>query len=133
MNLVTRRGLRFEDVNERQFLDHFASTRSVKRGDYLSTLKNWLAEFPGEQMHIEFFEEIASNPKELLMRVFAHLNVSRDVDWNNFPLTEKVFTGNKSSMPEKFRDILQRMYRDEIELLYKHFGAPVASWRISNA
>lgn len=40
MNLVGRTNRRREDVSDDEFRKHFRSTRSVKRGDYLTTIDN---------------------------------------------------------------------------------------------
>ena len=132
MNLVSLPGRPYGDVKENEFIAHFHSPRSTLRGDYRRCVDNWLDCFPQEQLLIEFFEDIACQPKQLLERVFHHLNVEPPQDWSAFPFNEKVFAGNPRPMPEKFRAILEDMYAEEIGALELRFGKKVSNWRVSN-
>lgn len=131
MGLVARTSRSPEEVKETEFYAHFQSKRSLERGDYLSILDGWLSLFPRDQLYIGFFEEIAHRPQNLLSKVFAHIGVSSDVDWSSFPYDQVVNRGPTIPMPAKYRDFLERMYCQDIEILYQRFGAPVAGWRCS--
>ncbi len=130
MNLVSIPGRAFDEVGKDEFINHFRSPRSVLRGDYQQCVDNWLACFSEDQLLIEFFEDIARQPQQLLERVFDHLHVSRPTDWDLFPLGEKVFAGDTEPMPAEFREILAEMYASEIEALYQRFGEKTSAWRI---
>lgn len=130
MHLVDHPGRRYEDVSEAEFLAHFRGEDSRGKGDYGAILDRWLAEFPGEQLFIGYFEEIDRSPQALLERVLAHLGVSRDVDWSRFPLTEPVNRGPRLPLPERYRAALEELYAPEIERLYQRLGEPVVGWRV---
>lgn len=128
---------KFEGVDESKFYAAFREEYAKKgdyapgltRGNYSAILDNWLSVFPREQLYIGFFEDIANRPKKLLSEVFAHIGVSRDVDWSSFPYKKVINKNPDFPMPEKYRDFLEEKYRQHIEALYKRFGDPVAGWR----
>lgn len=130
MNLVSIPGRAFDEVGRNEFIDHFRSPRSVLRGDYQQCVDNWLDCFSEDQLLIEFFEDIARQPQQLLERVFDHLHVSQPVDWGLFPLNEKVFAGDTEPMPSEFREILADMYAGEMAALHQRFGEKTSAWQI---
>jgi len=128
MNLVRQRNKPFEDIGDAEFFAHFTAARSVKRGDYQTILKKWSGVFPREQIYIGFFEDIAARPQELLSDIFAHLGVSRDVDWDSFPCN-KVFNKNAEiPIPEKYREFLEEMYAPDLVALHDQFGDRASGW-----
>lgn len=129
MNLVKLPNKKFEEVDESEFYAHFKAQRSVQRGDYQTILKNWLHIFPHGHLYIGFFEDILHCPQRLLKDVFRHIGVSSDVDWDTFPYRQIIYKGSDIPLPQKYREFLEEMYCQEIELLHERFGAPVASWR----
>jgi hypothetical protein len=129
MNIVRNPQRNIREVEDSEFFAHFKHSRSVMRGDYLTTLDKWLNQFPPEQMHIGFFEDIVNSPKETLCEIFWYLGVSSDVDWDSFPYNKVVNSNPKIPMPEKYKVFLQDMYRSDIVLLKERFGSRVDSWR----
>jgi len=121
---------KFEEVDESEFYAYFRSERCRKRSDYLTILNNWISVFPREQLYLGFFDDIKNQPQKLLCDIFAHIDVSQDVDWNSFPYKEVINKNPIVPMPEKYRDFLEKMYYRDIEVLHERFGAP-ARWRCS--
>ena len=130
MNLVERPGRDPADVPDSEFLRHFRDPRSVRRGEYLANLERWECFFPAEQIFCGFYESISANGQGLLGKVFRFLGVSAEVDWDRFPHATIVRPGAGVPLPERFRKVLQSLYRDDIEQLYERFGPAVASWRV---
>lgn len=131
MNLVKLTDREYEDVSEEEFLEHFTQPRSIssiKRGDYLQILDNWLAVFPEEQLHVDFFERIADDPQGLLEDVFSFLDVSTDVDWEKFPYNEVIFSGPDREIPPHFRSFLEDLFAEDMRRLHDRFGDPVHPW-----
>jgi hypothetical protein len=129
MNLVKKPGRPFKDVPESEFLDHIASERSVKRGDYLATLDAWLSRYRPEQLLIGFFEDIRERPRDLLRRIFKHIGVRTDVDWSAFPYDRVIFKGMGAEAPPAVRETLREMYRDDLRRLVERFGPAVKHWQ----
>jgi hypothetical protein len=136
MNLASLPGRGLEDVEDAEFLAHLRGASSVKRGDYPAILARWSSAFPAEQLLVGFFEEIATEPKQLLTRAFAHVGVSTEVDWRTFPFSRRIrhpadaaAKGNldAAEVPDRFRSFLRTMYASDIEALAERFGAPAAA------
>jgi hypothetical protein len=102
--------------------------RTHRRGDYLSFLRNWEAHFPREQLLVCFFEEMASDPQQLLRGVFRHIGVSEEVDWSRFPWDVGANAGLPLALPDEYREELAGIYRDEIRQLAERFGERAARW-----
>lgn len=128
MNLVKLTDRDYEEVSDAEFLDHFTQDRSIDRGNYLQILDNWLTVFPKEQLHVDFFERIADDPRGLLEDVFTFLGVTTDVDWHDFPYNEVIFSGPKREMPAHFRSFLEDVYAEDLKRLHDRFGEPVRPW-----
>jgi hypothetical protein len=119
---------RFSEKEIRRSLAHRSSRA---RGDYLSTIDNWLEYFPEKNLYICFYDDLSLRPKKFLMGIFNFLGVRSDVDWNGFPHAKTLGRGAKATIPDKYRQILEEMYCSSIEELYKRFGAQVENWRCS--
>ena len=128
MNIVRKPKRNIAEVADSEFFAHFKHERSVVRGDYLTILDKWLSQFPFEQMHIGFFEDIVNSPKKTLCEIFKYLGVLSDVDWDSFPYDKVVNPNPKIPIPEKFKVFLQDMYRRDITLLQERFASRVDSW-----
>ncbi len=132
MNIVRKPKRDIGEVEDSEFFAHFKHDRSVMRGDYLTILDKWLSQFPSEQMHIGFFEDIVNRPKETLCEIFEYLGVSSDVDWDSFPYNKVPNPNPKIPIPEKYKVFLQDLYRSDMELLQERFGSRVDSFGIFN-
>lgn len=56
--------------------------------------------FSSEQLLIELFKDISTQPRDLLGRVFAHIRVSSEVHWNQFPFEQN--PNRASKCPRSF-------------------------------
>lgn len=114
MELTWKANRPIEQVSDEEFLAHFQSPASRRRGDYETILNNWRRIFPTERFFLVFYEDVISRPRELLTNLFQHLGVSTDVDWTKFPLEKRFYEGSGIQMPEQFRPVLMEMYRPAI-------------------
>lgn len=128
MDLVDTKQRRFEDVEPWEFYAHFDSRSARRYGGYVSMLDNWLRVYPEAQLLVAFFEDIRDRPKELLTRVFRHLNVSGDVDWEALPYRERIKEGRPVPLPEEYREHLRRLFSAEIEAVRARLGGPAEDW-----
>jgi hypothetical protein len=129
MNLVTLPERAYGEVPEQEFLDHFRAQRSMKRGDYLTILDNWLSVFPRDQLFIGAFASIAGAPRALLTEIFVHLGVSTDVNWRDFPYNEKVFSGGGVEIPPSLRAALVDLYSEDRKRTQERFGGIAKGWQ----
>lgn len=128
MDLATRTGRPVEEVGDDEFRAHFHTPRVVENGLYTRILERWLEHFPAERLFVGFHEDVCERPKELLARLFAHLGVSRDVDWATLPFDERVFAGPDAALPAVHAEELTTLFADEITRLADRFGAPADTW-----
>ncbi len=128
MDLVDSKQRRFEDVEPWEFYAHFDSRGARRNGGYVSMLDNWLRVYPEEQLLVAFFEDIRDRPQELLTRVFRHLNVSIDVDWEAFPYRERIKVGKSVSLPDEYREHLRRIFAVEVDAVAARLGGPAEGW-----
>jgi hypothetical protein len=152
-SLMFRTGKRYAAVSQADFLQHLRSAASLRAGDYLTGLDNWLSVFPEEQLFVGFYDDIQARPLELLHDVCRHLGVSADAPWQEvcvFEHQQKLrelqaehddspqearhdlwqwSELNPTPPPPPYLSVLEALYRDSIERLYARFGAPVAPWR----
>lgn len=129
MELVHRHQRPFENVSEAEFLEHFRSPLSVSRGDYAAMLDRWTRYFPEEQILLGFQEEMAGAPQVLMERVFRHLGVSTEVDWNGFELYAVRGKGPGIPLPDRYREILEEIYAEPLERVSARLGGKVSHWR----
>lgn len=128
MDLVDTKQRRFEDVEAWEFRAHFDSRSARRNGAYISMLDNWLHVYPEEQLLVAFFEDIRDHPQELLTRVFRHLGVSVDVDWETFPFRERIKEGNSVFLPDEYRQHLRGLFSAEVEAVAARLGGPATGW-----
>lgn len=119
----------FHEVDPEEFYRHFRSPESRAHCAYSKNLARWRSVFPREQIFVGFTDEIRDSPRELLRRIFRHLGVSTEVDWDRFPVHEEVNHRGKVPMPPEFRDFLTQMYTPEIERLVQEFGDRISHWQ----
>ena len=67
-----------ESVPDELWQENFRHPWPYQSGDYLGQLERWLSVFPREQMYVDFYERIGSDPVGLLTDVFRFLGVSTD-------------------------------------------------------
>jgi hypothetical protein len=128
MDLADKKKRKYQDIEPWEFYAHFNARSARRNGSYISMLDNWLRIFPEEQLLIAFFEDIRDRPQELLIKIFRHLNLSRDVDWSAFPYRERFKEGRSVSFPDEYRETLQRLYMAEIEAVAARLGGPSVNW-----
>jgi hypothetical protein len=128
MNLVTDTGRKIEEIGDGEFLAHFDSRASRRRGDYEMILGNWLRYFPRRQVFVGLFDDLTGRPRELLGKMFSFLGVRADVDFSGYPIETNVFKGPNIAMPERLRKRLVEVYEQPIRRLGKLFDVPVDRW-----
>ena len=114
---VGRAEMLVEEASDQWFVDHFLSQGSLRRGDYLTTIKRWLAVFRRDQLLILLFDQIANDPRALLGRVAVHIGVDPEF-YDGVPdevLRKRVFEGTGTPIRPSLRRVLEGIYRDKIE------------------
>ena len=140
--LAKSQGKNFDDLDDGVFFDRFQKGWHARRRErvfhfepgilqshYTLQIERWLQFYPGEQLFVGFFDELKRHPRKLLEKVFRHIGVGTDIDWESMPLGDIVNKNPTYPIPERFRRHLEALYSPEIERLYERFGEPVQAWR----
>ena len=125
-----------ESVSEAEFIKHFNSKKSRSKSNYSEIISTWKSYFPEEQFSIAFFEEIAEQPEELLLRIFEFIGVEASLEHISAETsTKKRNASSKKStipndftIPDKLAQYLAGIYYEEIEYLHKNFGGYASNW-----
>ena len=123
----------FDLVSEPLWREAFLHEWSLASGDYLGQLRRWLAVFPREQLFVGFYESIASEPAELLRRLFDFVGVDSTLDLAAFPLHERILPGLDKPLPDALRahlhELLHDRSRELVAFTKGHFDLdPPAEW-----
>lgn len=127
-----RSEMTLNEASDQWFLDHFYSQGSLKRGDYLRCLSNWLEVFPKEQLLIVDYDEIVSNPLKVLTECCIHIGVNPDVftkKYQSGELSEPVNPGIKSPIRPSLLPVLHQLYDEKMkafEVVRKRLGEAVS-------
>jgi Sulfotransferase family len=98
------------------------------RSNYLSILSNWGHAYPKEQMLVEFYDEIESNPEALLKRVYRFLGAD-DADKYIWPGVRKRLNASPPlAMPPDLKLALARKYDAQLERLSALLGGHATRW-----
>lgn len=128
MTLIAKHQTSLLDIDESEFVKHFCSQRSKERCDYLGTIGKYNEVFDAEQIFLGFFDDITSNPVNLLSSVFKHIGLEQDIKLDNNLLTNRVNKGVTMEIPEKYRLFLQNQYKGQIAKLAELLGGPTLLW-----
>lgn len=104
-------------VPDDTFIEYLRNPAVTARGDYLSTLENWGAAFPAEQLMIGFNEDLAERPRAFLRELFAFVGVDADERHVPAAAAQRVHVGGGEPMPAAVDAFLRAHYTPEIEKL----------------
>lgn len=116
-----------ERQTDSYFMERLKHSTHTKRSDYAGAVRKWLKHFPREQILILSYKDVGDDPKGLLTRVLAHLQVSNERD-NPVPIEElkKRFNAGKAkpmrpSLRKKMESYL-RPYAKAFNELLRELG-----------
>lgn len=97
-------------IPEDKWLENLADHSSLQAGHVLEHLKCWRACYPAEQIFVDFYPSIRTQPTKLLNRIFKFLGVSAISDFSFFPVSEKLNEGLSLPLPPSLREFLRRTF-----------------------
>jgi Sulfotransferase domain len=106
-------------------------------GDYLGQLQRWLAVFPREQIYVDLYERLRTDPAGLVLNVLKFLGArTNDLDWSSFRLQETILPGIDRALSGDLRRELQQLLHDRTHqldgFLRERFGLDVwGAWEDS--
>lgn len=146
---LTKSGHSVLEVPEDEVLRAIGEESLLRQGGYTGVIDRWLEHFPEEQLFIGFHDDIRDRPKSLLEDVFRFLGVTTDLDWDTLPFRETIippylpelqghdpwrgvsvagYQSSEERFPARYREVIARMYQDELRELERRFGARVQGW-----
>lgn len=131
MSLIRNRRRRLEDIPDDVIFRQLESEPVLSRSRFSRIITNWRSVFPGEQLLIGVFDDIASDPEALLTRVLEHIGVDpRLMPWGTMPLSRRLNANAGRTIPPRYRDRLRELLGDEIAALHSLVPRPeVLSWK----
>lgn len=131
MGLVRNRRRTIAEVPDAEFLRQVENAGVLARSSYSLMLQHWLEVFPADQLHLEFFESIATEPRPLLTRILTHVGADpARTPWERMPLGQKINANAGRDIPEPCRTRLRELLADEITALHQILPRPeVLNWR----
>ena len=118
-----------ETVSDHAWRENFRHPWPLLSGDYLGQLRRWLSVFPREQIFVDLYERIGTDPLGLLSRIFEFVGVSTKVDWSSFRTHEIILPGAAKTISERFKHelrlLLQDRTRELSSFVHEQFGLSV--------
>ena len=121
-DLVRNRNRRISDVAESEFTAFFSDAYQRQCARYVEHYDNWAAHLKDGHLLACVFDDIASGPEELLLKVMSFLSVTSDKRYIDRAVREAVNPTAASEIPEHYRRLLQELLKDDIENLGRRFG-----------
>jgi hypothetical protein len=103
------------EVSDQWLIDHFNSEGSLKRGDYLTCIKNWLDKYPAEQLLVLRYDDISKSPIEFLRTVckFVGLDPSYFDESKREAVSRKIFAGEGVAIRPTLQEYGATIYTPE--------------------
>jgi hypothetical protein len=114
---LQRAEMELDEASDAWFLDHFHSRGSLGRGDYARTLRVWRDSMPSGQLRVLDYRQIARDPQALLREVADFVGLPMWEGWTPTTLSARIFAGPSIPLPERLRELLERLYASRIEAL----------------
>jgi len=99
----------------------------TRRGDYVSTLRDWTSVISSDRIFVGFYDDIKSRPNYFLERLSSFLNI----DHNLFPQQEvktNILVSQKRKIPEEVELYLAKKYLNDLEYLADTLGEHTVKW-----
>jgi hypothetical protein len=121
-DLVRNRNRRIEDVPESEFTAFFNDPYQRQCARYVENYDNWAAHLKDGHLLVAHFDDIATHPEALLLRVMSFLGVTSSTRYIDRTVRKAVNPTAASDTPEHYRRFLEDLLKDDIENLRRRFG-----------
>ena len=128
---LKRAEMTFDEASDQWFIDHFNSQGSLRRGDYMRTIENWLNVFDHENLMLVFFDDILENPRNVLQNISDHIGVNPDF-YDEIPedeLATPVHVNDNQDIRPELRTVLEDLYIPKIDALSEMLNFDLSHWK----
>lgn len=115
-------------IESSEYIAHFNGYSSRIRGNYLQSIRQWLACYDTRQLFIGFYDEILSDPEELLLRIFRFLGVSATKGDIPVQVHTRINAGRQAAIPPHLHKHLAALYVEDLRTLAAQYGAHPQRW-----
>jgi hypothetical protein len=116
------------DASDAEYIRHFNSVESERRGDYPGMIDRWLAKFSREQLFIGFYDDIRADPQRLRSQILEFVGVSHDDSASRAAAERRFNVGTESQIPARFMIHLARKYAVNLRETASRYGGHSAHW-----
>ena len=116
------------DAPDDWFIEEFRSDRSLSRGDYETSLDNWLRFYGKDQLLVLRFEELVDHPASFLAKCCRHVGVAPLPCADESVLHAKEFAGPPDPIRPALHQVLLAIYGEKIRSLQGRLGQDLSSW-----
>jgi hypothetical protein len=95
------------------------------RGDYISSVTNWMRHYPNQKLLFIPYKDISSEPEDVLRKVERHIGVAAHPRYWN--ASSKIFEGTKISLPNFVVEMVQDSLIGQSKFLEATFGRDFVS------
>ena len=107
-----------------EILFFLSQSQHLAHSCYGKNLQRWQRYFPPEQIFIGYFDQIRSEPRQLLKNIFRFLGVDDDDRFLPKSLHRKVNPRDYPSMTKHFRQFVANALGDDVEALHTALKSP---------
>ena len=99
---------------------YLCSEDSVQRYDYARNLLNWRTFFPDERIFLGYYDDLAADPRDALVRIldFLGLDSGDACIPADVAVRRAAHAGRRVAMAERYRRLLARVFVDRIGVLH---------------
>ncbi|HMZ71858.1 MAG TPA: sulfotransferase, partial [Pseudomonadales bacterium] len=117
-----------DEISRSDYISHFNSPGSLLRGDYLRTIDIWSRHYGEGQFLVRFYDEIESDPVNLLTDVCRFLQVGPPTAQMKEIAERKINAAKEFEIPAEYRSVLFEIYGKQIALLSEKYCSYARRW-----
>ena len=117
-----------DNIDLNAIIEFMDSEIQTKRGDYISTIKNYLDVFDNKQLLICFYDAIIETPKLLFEQIIKHICDYEYINIDNFDLNKKINVSKKLDCPNEVLAHLQNKYYSQLTEFSRLYGGYFTKW-----
>jgi len=99
-----------DKVPDEKWIENLTDHSTICAGRIMEHLQSWLTHFPREQMFVDFYPSIRTEPTQLLKRLFKFLGVSAIHNFSFFQISQRLNEGVSRRLPTPLAEFLRAMY-----------------------
>lgn len=126
-DLARNRRRRLEEVTEAEFERFFTDPYQLRCAHYTENIDNWVACLRPRHLLVALFDDIDRDPEALLLEVMSFLGVTSDRRYISADVRKPVNPTATTKIPQRYRQFLQELLKDDMAKLEERFGLSWAS------